>query len=98
MNPEKDYTIRGFGIYRFKDSYGVDCNIQLSSSVEPRIWIGCKDMDIKIGYPWTKISEEEIKQKFHCQEVLANTRMHLNVEQVKAILPILQRFVETEDI
>lgn len=27
-----------------------------------------------------------------------DNRMHLNVEQVKALLPILQKFVETGDI
>jgi hypothetical protein len=32
------------------------------------------------------------------KEVLLSTRMHLNREQVKEIIPILQKFVDTGDL
>lgn len=33
-------TERGFSISEFKDSYGEDCSLQKSSSVEDKIWLG----------------------------------------------------------
>lgn len=94
---KKKYTKRGFGIYDFVDDYGTKCSLQRSSS-GVRIWLGCDDIGLKVGLPWREISEQEIKTVFNCEEFLANTRMHLNIKQVKVLLPILQKFVETGDI
>lgn len=94
---EKTYTHRGFGRYEFIDDYGAECSLQRSSA-GTRIWLGCNDIGLKAGMPWREISEEELKQAFNCKELVSNTRMHLNVEQVKRLIPILQRFVDTGDI
>ena len=36
-------TERGFDIAEFKDTYQQDCSVQVSSCVEPRLWVGCGD-------------------------------------------------------
>lgn len=95
---EKNYTSRGFCRYEFDDAYDKSCSLQQSSCVEPHIWLGCNDIGLKAGMPWREISEEELKQAFNCKELVSNTRMHLNVEQVKQLIPILQKFVDTGDI
>lgn len=94
---EKNYTSRGFGRYEFVDDYGAECSLQRSSA-GTRIWLGCNDIGLKAGMPWREISEEELKQAFNCKELVSNSRMHLNVEQVKQLIPILQKFVDTGDI
>lgn len=35
-----DYTIRGFRIATFNDTYGASCSVQESSCVTPCIWLG----------------------------------------------------------
>ena len=94
---EKTYTQRGFGRYNFVDDYGAECSLQRSSS-GVRIWLGCNDIGLRVGYPWRDVSEEELKTLLKAEELVSNSRMHLNVEQVKALIPILQKFVETGDI
>ena len=94
---EQKTTARGFAYYEFTDDYGAKCNIQRSSA-GTRIWLGCAKIGLKVGYPWRDVSDEEIKEKFNCQEFVADNRMHLNVEQVKMLIPILQKFVETGEI
>lgn len=41
MELKWEKTERGFAIARFKDTYGKECTIQESSSIEPRLWVGC---------------------------------------------------------
>ena len=94
---EKTHTQRGFGRYNFVDDYGAECSLQRSSS-GVRIWLGCNDIGLRVGYPWRDVSEEELKTLLKAKELVSNSRMHLNVEQVKALLPMLQKFVETGDI
>lgn len=94
---EKTLTQRGFGRYDFVDDYGAECSLQRSSA-GTRIWLGCNDIGLRVGYPWRDVSEEELKTLLKAKELVSNSRMHLNVEQVKALLPILQKFVETGDI
>jgi hypothetical protein len=94
---QKTYTQRGFGRYEFVEDNGAECSLQLSSS-GTRIWLGCNNIGLKVGYPWREVSEEEIKIAFNGKELVSNSRMHLSVDQVKALIPILQRFVQTGDI
>jgi hypothetical protein len=94
---EKTYTQRGFGRYDFVDDYGAECSLQLSSS-GIRVWLGCNDIGLRAGYPWREVSEEELKTALKVEELVSNNRMHLSVEQVKVLLPMLQKFVETGDI
>jgi hypothetical protein len=89
-------TERGFSIYEFKDRYNIPCSLQKSSiATEDCIWLGVDDADPKImasqiiegGTGWAKYPIPD--------SVSLNTRMHLSVEQVKELIPILQKFVES---
>ena len=97
---EIKYTDRGFAYCEFVDSYGSPCNIQESSN-GTNIWLGSKNIGLKGFVPyvgWSDVTEDQIKEKFGFQSIIANNRMHLNREQVAALLPILQRFVDTGEI
>ena len=96
-----DYTTtyRGFKLIKFNDLYDKVCNIQESSlATDDAIWIGVQDAEPKImasktpqgGTGWVKYDIPD--------DVLLSTRMHLNREQVKQIIPILQQFVDTGEI
>lgn len=88
-------TERGFSIYNFIDDYGVECSLQKSSSAEAdKIWFGCNRPNVRKFVPgegWVKIPEPD-------GEWIADTRMHLTVDQVKTLLPMLIAFVETGEI
>ena len=91
---DKKFTSRGFAFYDFEDRYGAKCSIQESSlATEEAIWLGCDDADPKVLVPgkgWQPVNMPE--------GYIANTRMHLTVDQVAELLPILQRFVNTGKI
>jgi hypothetical protein len=93
-------TQRGFAIANFKDDKGVECSIQKSSSaMKDCIWLGANKIELKefeAGKGWvdrTEFDEHSIEHHF-----IANTRMHLTRTQVKKLLPILQKFVETGEL
>ena len=82
---------RGFFIGEFKDGNGIDCSIQESSAAEQdMIWLGCDEPNTQSltgnNTGWHPYPLPE--------NVSCTTRMHLTVEQVAALLPLLQRFVE----
>jgi hypothetical protein len=85
------HTNRGFARIDFVDQYGVECSLQKSSlATEDCIWFGCNDANPQVlvrGEGWKPVPMPE--------EYNANTRMHLNREQVAEILPHLIAFVET---
>lgn len=87
-------TQRGFAYIDFKDRYDKECSIQKSSlATEDCIWFGIDNPEPKIliqGKGWVEYPLPE--------EVSITTRMHLSVEQVKELIPILQRFVETGEV
>lgn len=93
-------TDRGFSTHDFTDLYGVKCRIQKSSlATEDAIWLGAKEIGLKKFTPyaggWVDVPlEMEPMGVTHS----ANTMMHLNREQVAALLPMLQRFVATGEI
>lgn len=96
---EKKKTQRGFAFYEFKDRYNVPCSLQKSSlATEDAIWFGVDDPDPQImasdtpqgGTGWVKYPIPE--------NVNLKTRMHLTVDQVKELIPILQQFVKTGEI
>ncbi len=85
-------TNRGFSIFSFQDSYGHMCSIQKSSSAsEPKIWLGLDEIDA-----FTNVDSRIAKFTLP-ESVVVNARMHLNQEQVKKLLPILQKFADTGD-
>lgn len=96
---EKTITERGFGLIRFQDLYGETCNIQKSSLAdEDAIWIGVENAN-------PRFLAKEVRDdltgwvKYPVPEsVLMSTRMHINKEQAKEIMAILQKFVDTGDL
>jgi hypothetical protein len=95
----KSKTHRGFALYEFKDSYDVPCSLQKSSSAEAdKIWLGVDESNPRImasktpqgGTGWVPYPISE--------DVMMNTRMHLTIDQVKELLPILKKFVKTGEI
>lgn len=108
----KRKTQRGFAIIEFKDEYGVPCSLQKSSAATiDCIWLGCAEIGLKTFVPygfedpkrgesWKSHTDDEIKAAFgpNVTEINTNTRMHLTRKQVKALLPHLQKFVETGEL
>ena len=108
---ETKTTERGFDVIEFQDRNDVECSLQKSSlATEDCIWIGVNDANprimasdvIKLG-EFNRKNVFEYRQtgwvKYHVPDsVLMSTRMHLTREQVKALLPILEKFVETGEL
>lgn len=100
----KTRTKRGFNFRSFADYNGVECSIQKSSiATDDLIWLGCDKTGFQYFIPngnpsWRSITDAELALKFGAQHIITNTRMHLTRKQVKKILPVLQKFVETGDI
>lgn len=89
-------TKRGFTIIKFKDDAGIDCSIQESSTTG--IWIGAYELGLNVGYPWRKISDDEIRSKFNASEFVANNRIRLTEKQLKKLIPVLQKFIEKGEL
>lgn len=95
---EKTTTERGFTLYTFTDSYGIECTVQQSSSAEEsRIWVGAKDLGLqhfKAGEGWKKVELVDTIE----EHTIGNNRMHLNIEQAKVLRDILESFIENGEI
>lgn len=93
-------TKRGFSYKNFKDGNGIDCSIQKSSSaMRDMIWLGADDIGLKKFIPfdgWKDIATED--NHITGISYVANNRMHLGRKEVKKLLPLLQKFVETGEI
>lgn len=94
-------TQRGFGKLNFRDRNGVASSIQKSSiATDECIWLGADHLGLKefVAFrqpsAWVDV-ELENTEKHH---FVANTRLHLNRAQVRALLPILQHFVDTGEV
>lgn len=94
MKLEMEHTHRGFARADFKDLYGIECSIQKSSlATDDAIWLGVSDPKPLVcvqGEGWQEFPLPEGVECFG--------RMHLNREQVKLLLPVLQYFVETGEL
>lgn len=95
----KTKTLRGFDIVEGVDLYGNEYSLQKSSlATEDAIWFGIDNANPQImaskiihgGTGWAKYPIPE--------DVLLTTRMHLNQEQVKELLPYLQKFADTGNL
>ena len=104
MDLKKKKTNRGFELYEFKDRYDTPCSLQQSSlAFENAIWFGVDDAEPKVMLSELRLpcSQKELTGwvKYPLPEgVMLTTRMHLTQEQVKDLLPILQKFAETGEI
>lgn len=88
---KKNKTLRGFGLIEFEDRNGHHCSLQKSSiATEDCIWLGIENANPRVlvqDKGWCPVPFPE--------DILFTTRMHLNREQVKKLLPHLQKFVKT---
>lgn len=92
---EKGYTSRGFAVFSFRDGNGEKAAIQQSSAAEePHVWIGVDELKLKRFVPGRSWSDCPLPEG----DVHGNERLHLTRENVRDLLPILQRFVDTGDI
>lgn len=106
----KSVTQRGFRIDHFKDSYGHSCSLQKSSAAsDDYVWLGLDEPEPKImASNALKMGRTDLLTPGEPvvgwvtwplpEEVFISTRMHLSREQVKALLPALQHFVETGEL
>jgi hypothetical protein len=94
MDLTQTVTSRGFHRLNFVDHYGVACSLQESSlATETAIWLGCNEPNPRAMVPgqgWTPVALPP--------ECVSDTRMHLTRAQVAALLPHLQRFVDTGEL
>ena len=103
---ETKITSRGFEYISFTDRSGVKCGIQQSSLAEycqpgtSAIWIGCDEANPKImavnaGKFGIKTDQTTGWIDYPVPEdVLMNTRAHLDRKQVKALIKHLQKWVK----
>ncbi|BAO05166.1 hypothetical protein AN649_10040 [Clostridium sporogenes] len=99
MEIKEMQTDRGFKLIKFEDFYDVKCNIQESSlATEEAIWFGVEDANPRILASKIKEGRTEWAKYPIPDDVLLSTRMHLTREQVKELLPILQKFADTGEI
>lgn len=106
MEITKRKTHRGFDLIEFKDFNNEKCSLQESSlATESAIWLGVDDANPKIMA--SKAIQLGINTKgIDCgwidynvpDDVLFTTRMHLTQEQVKELLPYLQRFADKGEL
>jgi hypothetical protein len=102
---EIQYSERGFAFAEFVDRYGAKCSIQKSSlAFEDCIWIGVDKVEpMVMASRAAEFGLDPVEKTGWIpypvpKDVLLSSRMHLTREQVAALLPILQRFVETGEI
>lgn len=84
-------TNRGFELVEFKDLYDKRCSLQQSSlATDAAIWLGCDDAEPRVLIPgegWQPVAMPA--------NYIANTRMHLNQDQVRELVSHLQRWLDT---
>jgi hypothetical protein len=97
-------TERGFAIVNFTDANGVRCSLQQSSAIDCSragvidtpgasfVWLGCNDANPREFVPNDDPSWRPIQMP---AQYIANTRMHLNAEQVRMLITSLSRWLET---
>lgn len=100
-------TARGFPMVEFKDFYGHPCSVQMSSiwleenkPGNSALWIGVYDAKPMVLHKYARAVG--VESNATCgwvpypipEEVSLTTRMHLNREQVKALIGHLQRWLD----
>lgn len=99
-------TNRGFKYIEFKDFYGEDCSLQESSTAFYKcLWLGVDKIKPKIlhtdatklGINHNNVKEGWIDYEIP-EEVLIGGRMHLEKEQVKNLIKILQNWLDDKSL
>jgi hypothetical protein len=112
MKPKKlgkvERTSRGFEVVNFKDHYGTKCSLQASSLAiyekpgTSAVWLGCDEANPKVLHG--DAAALGVKTDATCgwvgyllsDKVNLTTRMHLNREQVEALIPMLQSWLKRD--
>ena len=112
MKPNKlgkvERTSRGFEVVNFKDHYGTKCSLQASSLAiyekpgTSAVWLGVDDAAPKCLHG--DAAGLGIKTDATCgwvdvpmsDKIQMTTRMHLNREQVEALIPMLQSWLKRD--
>ena len=88
-------TDRGFERVEFSDFYGVECSIQQSSlATEDALWLGCNEANPRMlvpGQGWQPVPMPP-------GDIVSDTRMHLSVPMVKALIKHLQAWLATKKL
>ncbi len=101
-------TSRGFEIVNFTDHYGTKCSLQASSLAiyqkpgTSAIWLGVDDPQPKCLHG--DAAALGVKTDATCgwvdvplsDKIMLTTRMHLNREQVEALIPMLQSWLKRD--
>jgi hypothetical protein len=102
------HTSRGFEQVEFKDRYDAKCSLQASSLAEyekpgtSAVWLGIDDPQPKCLHG--DAARLGVKTNATCgwvdyplpEQVMLTTRMHLNREQVEALIGHLQSWLEND--
>lgn len=92
-------TNRGFTLITFEDIYSNKCSIQKSSlASESALWIGIDRATPKMLASDLRTDLKGWVDYPMPEGVYIQTRMHINIEQAKEIIEVLQLFVKTGDI
>ena len=99
------HSSRGFPFIEFKDAYDTKCSIQQSSNAEfDALWIGISEADPKVmatdaASVGVRTAETTGWVAFPIPpEVFVATRMHLEREQVEALVEDLTRWLKTGEL
>ena len=102
---EKTKTDRGFDVAIFTDMYDKECTIQKSSlATADAIWVGIANPEPRIKAIDARRlgidTNEEVGwvDYYIPDEVLISTQMHLDQDQAKELIKVLEKFVETGNI
>lgn len=91
---EPETTERGFRALKFIDVNDQHCSLQESSSAEgAKIWFGINKVEPKYLVPGQGWKVYRLPEHF-----MMNGRMHLNQDQVRELLPHLQKFANTGEL
>lgn len=103
-----DHTHNGFEFVQFEDHYGANCSLQASSLAiyekpgTSAVWLGVNDAKPKVLHG--DAAGLGVKTDATCgwvdypisEKVLLTTRMHLNREQVEALIEALQSWLDND--
>ena len=99
MELKKSKTNRNFHLIEFKDRYNKKCSLQESSlAEEAAIWFGVDDPEPKILASKTEAGGTGWVPYEIPKDVQLTTRMHITQNQMKKMLPYLQKFAETGEL
>lgn len=89
---------RGFKVIEFKDIYENELSIQESPNDKNSLLLNINDNNPSIMKSDPIDNTEEWIDYSIPEDTYVNIRIHLSKEQIKELIPILQRFVDTGEL